>query len=312
MTLYLKSCRYSRGDSMDKIWRSLMDSNIVDIERIERHSVALRNGLITFCGERGDIVFALDVLNGILESKTDIVSINAAMKCLVDNGQSVGAIALYRDHLRFNGLEVLEQSFNDEINGIHGIKSKINADERSLVLLLTAVLRTKWFNLPEIQSVIAEIERNIKSKRNLLTVQSTILLNTLIAIHGERGDTDAAEHIFDGMTVSKKDGVTLSVMMRCYIEQKQPRYHRAIELYESMKRQIDRNESSTVLMLKCCIKTRDFERAQSVIEEYQRRIRNGSRCSSKWLNSLISFYSEFGDIGTAEQHFKSINQLVQQ
>ena len=56
------------------------------------------NTLIDFYGKIGDVNNAVNIFSNIAENKKGIVTINAMMKCLLDNNQNEKAISLYEQY----------------------------------------------------------------------------------------------------------------------------------------------------------------------------------------------------------------------
>eukprot|EP01084_Bolivina_argentea_P259346 437582_1 len=198
--LAIKGCKkinnFERG-------QSIIDSKI---KFKTGNNIKVLTTLIDFYGHFGFISDALNIFNSINNNAKNSVTVNAMLKCLINNKQYDQCILLYKQY------DQICQDKTDDIS--HGLI--INACKHNKIYFTTAneIIKTKI---------------NVKGISQL----SIKLINTLIDFYGHCNEVESALNIFNSINESKKDIISVSAMMNVYINN--GLYQKALSLFENYK-----------------------------------------------------------------------------
>ena len=233
-------------------------------------SIQLKNTMIDFYGHFGEIHTAMDIFESIPDAQKDAVTISTMMKCQMNSGHPLDTLSIYN---RFRAVT------NDVCH----------------VLAVKACSETGDFQRGQ------QIHNALDGLGERQSIQ---LRNTMIDFYGRFGYIDSAIQIFEGITDSEKDSISLNAMMTVFMEHQ--RESEAMSLYDRWSNgQCDlRDDTSDLLALKSCIVLNDRHRGMAVINE---RIGDPQSHRVEVQNILIDFYGHFGDVHKAQ----SIYDLVE-
>ncbi len=144
----------------------------------ENENVYAKNLLISVYSKCKDVTNAMKVFDSIPKHKRNVHSMNAMIKCFIDNKQNNKAILLYEQR-----------------------SDKGQCGEVTNLLFITACINTRNYDKAK-----HFIDPNFRDRHsNNYSVES---LNTLIVFYGRIGCTNE----------NKKDVISIATMMKCYIE----------------------------------------------------------------------------------------------
>ena len=235
--------------------------------------ILIKNAFIDFYGQFCELEAAQKVFDSIDAMNKDIVTINSMLKALVINNRCAEALDLYdRMERDFNG-----EIERDEISHIMAIKSCINIKEFERGQQIHSMLPT---------DVIA---------------QSAGYKSVLIDLYGNSHQIDVALDLFH--CHFQQNTVVTNAMMSAHIENGQ--YPDALRLFDAMPME-NRNDSSFVLAIKCCLRIPDLERGKAIVSDLGMDGHQKQR-DNQLMNILIKFHGECGDMESAERIY---NEMV--
>ena len=129
--------------------------------------------------------------------------------------------------------------------------------------------------------------------------KSVQIQNSLIDFFGDCGQMDDALNVFNRMSATDRDIVSIGALMKAFIHNEAN--SDALSLYEGIP-QSERNGVVFSLALKACSKANDFERGKAIHSDLI-----CSDFGSKYVwTALIDFYGNFGDVESAQNVFESV------
>eukprot|EP01084_Bolivina_argentea_P148414 259473_1 len=234
---------------------------------INNHSIPFINNLVDFYGKCDDIKRALGIFNDIPDENKDVVSVGSMLKCFIDRDENENAIALYK---RCKHIE-----HNDVTN----------------LLFLKACSNMCYYDTG--MKLINEIFNDING-------HSIEFITTLIDFYGKCGDIDNALNLFNGITESKQNIVSIGAMMNCFIANNEN--EKAIVLYEKYDNGMH-NDITNVLFMEACMNISQYDKGKDFISSV---MKNVPSYSVEFINNLIGFYGKCGDIDNALNVFNTI------
>ena len=167
-----------------------------------------------------------------------------------------------------------------------------NRNDSSFVLAIKCCLRIP--DLERGRGIVSELVMDGQQHRDCP------LMNILIKFHGECGDMDSAERVYNEMVAQRKrDEFTVGAMMTALIRNE--RYSDALGLYDDAKE--FRNDIVHLLGITACSKMNDLERGQRIHREIEYRF---VEWDISLKNAFIDFYGRCGDIGASQRIFEAI------
>eukprot|EP01084_Bolivina_argentea_P213568 362672_1 len=128
---------------------------------------------------------------------------------------------------------------------------------------------------------------------------------SLIGIYSQLKDTQTTTQIFDSIPANKKNIVTISAMMKCFMDNNQN--DKAISLYEESNSYIEHNDISNLLMIKACNNMNDYNKAKKLVNTKIFIDQNDiNSYDIKLITTVIDFYGKNGDINDAFNIFNKI------
>ena len=185
----------------------------------------LKNTVIDFYGTFNNISKAWDIFGSVPNDKKEVVMINAMMKALINNTQSIAALKLYDKYQ--------EITDNDDVSHLTAIKACVNTKD---ITKLT------------------QIHDKVKDTENLS------ILTALIDFYGVVGDVDAAKHIFDSIDVDERNTVCINVMLKVLV--KNDMNKEVLELYDTNENLQD--DISHLSALMACRNLENQEKGQDI------------------------------------------------
>ena len=133
--------------------------------------------------------------------------------------------------------------------------------------------------------------------------QSAGFKSVLIDLHGNSYQIDIALDLFH-CHFQQNTVVTnaMMTMMSAHIENGQ--YSDAFQLFDAMSME-NRNDSSFVLAVKCCLHIPDLERGKAIFSELGMDKEQKQR-DNPLMNILIKFHGDYGDIKSAERVYNEM------
>ena len=199
--------------------------------------------------------------------KVDIVSHGLMMKYYIQYQQANKALEMY-------------DNINDDIkdDGIH-------------VSALKACIKSNNFNKGR------QIHQSLRNN------ESVKIQTTLIEFYNHFGKRSTAMDIFNSIKNDEMDIVSISSMMKCFIDNKD--YESALDLYDKTMSDynLKQDDICHVLAVKACINTRNYDKGKMIHQSIKHMMKD-KKIYLK--NVLINLYGESGDIETAKQIFNSI------
>ena len=230
------------------------------------HSVELMNSMIDFFGEFGDVEAAQNVFGAVPDGVANAVTLNVMMTCFLNHHDTDKALELYSAMSRLH----------DDVSHLLALKSCIESKDEQFG-----------------REVIASMNRHRDHR------PSNELVTTLIDFHGEFGDVEAAQSVFDGIPRAQRSVECIGAMMKCNINN--GRSLRALALYDEAGRL--RNDITDLLALKACVDRKEFDRGRAIIAAM--KLEDGPR-PMELINSIIDFYGESGDLEAAQRVFEGV------
>ena len=228
-------------------------------------SAGCKSALIDLYGNSHRIDAALSLFRGHFEQNT-VVS-NAMMSAHIENGQPLDALRLF---------EAMPMENRSDSSYVLAIKC---------CLSIPALDRGR-----EIASLVAIDERT-----------DIRFMNLMIKFHGECGDVERAEALYEAVVAQRKrDEFTVGAMMTALLRNE--RYLDALAVYDEAA-ESERNDVVHLLAVTACSKLPDFERGQSIHREIGHRF-------VEWpvslKNAFIDFYGRCGDVAASLTLFEAI------
>eukprot|EP01083_Nonionella_stella_P298828 1014203_1 len=259
--LYLKACintdDYGKG-------KRCIDQYFV---HPKQHTIEFINTVLSFHGHMNDMDSACRMFDLIPQNRKDVVSMNAMMKCYINNDRAKDAVLLYDD-------EMLNEKKLDDI---------------SHLLYLKACISTNDYHKGQ-----TVIHRHLPKLQHL----SIAFINCIIHFYCHYSDINAAFHVFNSVSRDKKDVVSINVMMKCLIHHKQA--HDAVLLYEQT---VTHDDTSHLLYIKACINSNNSDKARTLIDAQMNDIQQHS---IEFITTVMDWYAQRGDIDIACRIFDSI------
>eukprot|EP01083_Nonionella_stella_P050996 135444_1 len=244
---------------------------IIEQSMNKKHSVELRNCVISFYGHFKDIDKALQVFKQMNDDDVKQCStINNMMQVLLHNGYETRALELYHNY---------RNTLTNNISHILAIQACTNINNS----------RGYQYG-KEIHEQLALLEQmnDIKIK------------TTLIGFYGHFNNIQSAEIIFHGIDKSQRNKAIANCMMQNYIENE---YNdKALRLYRESARDCNVDGISHSLALKACCNMKRFEEGNRIIAD----INKAQTLSIELMNTLIHFHGSSGDVNAAINVFNMI------
>ncbi|MDY7091307.1 MAG: hypothetical protein SYR96_40310, partial [Actinomycetota bacterium] len=122
--------------------------------------------------------------------------------------------------------------------------------------------------------------------------------NSVINFYGKIGDVYNAVNTFNNIPIYKKNIVTISAMMNCFIDNNQN--EKAISLYEEYNGK--HNDITNSLFIKACTNIGDADKGIKLIKSTTKIMDS----SITFINTVIDFYGKIGDVNNAVNTFNII------
>ena len=265
---------YELGDyslSVSKLI-SICSNNMNALEKIhsligDTEDIFIATAFINAFGKSAEIQRALSVFYSMGDKQRDGVFIGSMMNALINNQCNDKALEIYQ-HQR--------HIFDDDDDGAHilAVKACINTNNAS---------------------AMANILKNIKCIK-----QTSGIKQALIDLHGHFGDLKNAKNVFDSLQTAECNVYMIASMMKAFIQNEQ--YQNALGVYNNKCSNIQMDGVCNALAIKACANTKDQTNGQHIIQKH-----NLTRKSDVFIKSaLINFYSQCGDLKSAQNTFDSI------
>ncbi len=267
----LQSC--VQTDSVER-GKQIIDRNLNQIlhrnlnrNRNDGIPIELQTALISFYGHSKDLAAALDTFHRIPTHNG--VSINVMMRAFIDNEGHRDALSLYHEYR--------ELIASNHVAHILALKACIGCNDQKRG-----------------QSIHSAIDRVPELSRNVM------LQTALIDLYGHFGRIEDAVRVFDGIAGDRRDGISVSAMLKCYVNN--DCNAEALALYDRNRAILKGTESGHLLAVKASTKMDDFHRGMAVINEHQFECRG----SIEMKTTVIDFYGHFGRSEDAVRVFEGI------
>eukprot|EP01083_Nonionella_stella_P091443 255674_1 len=232
-------------------------------------SIAIKKAfIISYSKHSHDTSSSLRIFNSIDDKLKDCGTVSGMMAAFINNNMYSDALDLYE---QFN----LMTYINDKSN----------------VLALKACTKSNKFNKG----------KRIHARINMVDKpQSIQLLNSLLSFYNHFGDINTAFNIFNSIYATKRDTVTINIMMTALINNSD--YAKALNIYDSFDGV--KNNISHALAIKACIRSNNSAKKEKI----QRYITGNAHhiTDIQPLNMLIDQYGDAGDVDDALKLFDSI------
>ena len=280
--------------------------NIIMIHRLihngmmTNNNVFVKTALMTAYAVLHEMDAAHKVFGSIHENDFDIICITAMMKIFVDSKQYTETLKLYD---RIDGLRSLQPNHHRNLHkyDIRGNVRNLHKDDICHSLALSAC------------SKLGDIERgkliiqHIKSLERGSGGTNIKTVTVMIDFYGQCGDIESAWNLFRSIKDGHKDQTLYGAMMKALVINDE--YEKALDLYDEYDSNASTSESVVHLMaIKAATKLKDAQKGKEIHSRTIRDVGNSSVSSQnvRIQNALISMYSSFDDISSAEKVFESI------
>ena len=219
----IRACQLSKNY---KLGIKLIESSI-DLKEMKNRNIELINILIDFFGDSNQIEIALDLFEGVPESKKDPKTIGSIVNALINNKYFDDALIIYDKY---------KDSLCDEITHVLALKACENTN-----------------NLEKGRKII-------ESNANYKNIE---MMTSVIHFYGAFGQIEDALSAFSNTPIQMKNSAAINTMMSCLINDDQ--FERALKIYDeysSLNTDVSHN-----LALKACKNINDFDRGRQIISE---------------------------------------------
>ena len=236
------------------------DCNVYD------HSIQMINTVIAFYGSIRNVNKAREIFDNIDDIDRTDVTISSMMKVYAGNDEYERVIEFY-----------------EEYSGRH--------NQQGHVIYIKSCCKVKKYDK------VWKWMKHFRLKKDERI--GPPLLTTLIDFYGCVGDTKMACEIFKKMPLQRPCTVTLSAMMKCYVNN--GKIKDAIQLYDEYQGTHD--DFTNNLYIKGCVKLKEYDKIEQLIVKLNINSVNIHKHGIELITTLIDYYGCIGKVILAEELF---------
>ena len=250
--------------------------------------------LISICSNMSD----LERIHSLTGDTEDIFIATAFINAFGTNAEIQRALSVFysvndkqRDGVLIGSMmnALISNQHSDKALEIYQQHQHISDDGGVHILAIRACINTN--NEDAMQNIL----------KNIKCIQHTIAIKqALIDLHGHFGDLKSAQNVFDSLQTVECTVYMIASMMKAFIKNEQ--HQNALSVYNNECSNIQMDDVCNVLAIKACANTKNQTNGQHIIQKH-----NLTHKSDVFIRSaLINFYSQCGDLNSAQNTFDSI------